>query len=296
MAFNVLRVRRSQLVERVCLDFLDMRNLPVSMVYQGWDHAVIIFADRFVFRFPKSTEYRKKLRHEINFLKRFEPRFNIKVPQYTYLSRRGDYAGYAAIPGQEFWPAQFARLTQQQKDATARSLAQFMKTLHAIPVAALRTYKFSHGLVSDYRSIKSRYLKKVRGHLSDKEQVCVAQFLKEYETEFLTGKTRLALVHTDLTPDHIFFDRKKHKLTGVIDFSDMQIDTPARDFHRLHVYGEKFVARVLHYYGRGKDPIFVKQVDLEQKLITLDRLIDVESGEPMNRIAEWRNFRKVFGL
>lgn len=48
------------------------------------------------------------------------------------------------------------------------------------------------------------------------------------------------LIHGDLSPDHILFDREKGVVTGIIDFGDMHIGDPAYDFQRKLTTGKNF--------------------------------------------------------
>lgn len=295
MEYSIFRRSRDSVARQVCRDFPRMRNLPVSEIYQGWDHAVIIFDKRFVFRFPKSAADARQMRHEIAFMARYAKSFGVPVPHYTFLPSSGAYAGYHAIKGAEFWPWRYKKLTPLQKEKVAKTLAHFLRQLHRIPVSVAARYGMRNQLRSDFWSITKRYRRFVIGKLSRQQKARVEDFIAQYRNTFLSKPLPLAIVHSDMTPDHIFLDPRAGKISGVIDFSDMQVDVPSRDFHRFHIYGKKFMERLLYHYCKN-DPIFTQHVILQQELLTLDRMADALSGEPMDLPAEWQNFRKIFHL
>ncbi|MDO8425502.1 MAG: phosphotransferase, partial [bacterium] len=53
---------------------------------------------------------------------------------------------------------------------------------------------------------------------------------------------------SDLTSDHILFDKNSKKVSGIIDFGGIEISDPAVDFSKLWEYSEKLVDKVLSGY------------------------------------------------
>ncbi len=56
------------------------------------------------------------------------------------------------------------------------------------------------------------------------------------------------LAHNDLWYKHIYHDPSTGKLTGIIDWGDIEITDPAKDFYGFWVYGESFLDEVLSHY------------------------------------------------
>jgi hypothetical protein len=66
----------------------------------------------------------------------------------------------------------------------------------------------------------------------------------------LPGDLPPALVHGDLSGEHILLDADKKLLAGVIDFTDVVITTPVLDFMYLtEAYGTDFMLSVMLFYG-----------------------------------------------
>ena len=72
---------------------------------------------------------------------------------------------------------------------------------------------------------------------------------------------QLRLIHNDLGDEHILIDPQLHTVSGVIDWGDIALGDPAKDFSGLWTYGgDEFVHQVLAMY-RGKiDPGFWDRV------------------------------------
>ncbi len=56
------------------------------------------------------------------------------------------------------------------------------------------------------------------------------------------------LAHDDLWYKHIYHDPSTGRLTGIIDWGDIEITDPAKDFYGFWVYGESFLDEVLSHY------------------------------------------------
>src|SRR5512145_904359 len=62
-----------------------------------------------------------------------------------------------------------------------------------------------------------------------------------------------SLLHCDIGPGHVLYDPQTKNLTGVIDFGDIVIGDPARDFIYIYEdFGPLFLKEVLNRYA-GKD-------------------------------------------
>jgi aminoglycoside 2''-phosphotransferase len=73
------------------------------------------------------------------------------------------------------------------------------------------------------------------------------------------------LVHGDLCPDHILFDRGAKRITGVIDFGDVRIGDPACDFQLREEYGETFWEELLAHYRLPVDESFFRRLKFYER-------------------------------
>ena len=74
-----------------------------------------------------------------------------------------------------------------------------------------------------------------------------------YDSHSLLLCKHAAVIHGDLTDDHILFDPVRRRLSGVIDFADMAIGDPAQDFSFLWSYGDGAPACAYANYDARRD-------------------------------------------
>ncbi|HYF00659.1 MAG TPA: phosphotransferase, partial [Planctomycetota bacterium] len=61
----------------------------------------------------------------------------------------------------------------------------------------------------------------------------------------------LVLLHRDVGPGHVLYDPRSGRVTGIIDFGDVALGDPARDFIFLYEdFGTALLSLVLDRYGR----------------------------------------------
>jgi aminoglycoside 2''-phosphotransferase len=134
--------------------------------------------------------------------------------------------------------------------ALASSIAGFLTDLHGWPIERTRVC----GVAEEREPERTRAL-------FDRVRDCVypllAPALRAW-TDHLFGDAladlRLwdyvpALVHGDLSADHILFDPATWTLAGIIDFGDTAVGDPLGDFVGLAPYGKAFLEAVLAAYS-----------------------------------------------
>jgi aminoglycoside 2''-phosphotransferase len=120
------------------------------------------------------------------------------------------------------------------RDKAADDLAAFLRALHSPPVEIGLTcgvVKLDATELS--RSLREATVNTIYGLLDETTQGRLDDTLRRWS---LSPNAHLppALLHCDIGPGHLLYDRQNGKLTGVIDFEDIAIGEPARDF--IYVY------------------------------------------------------------
>jgi aminoglycoside 2''-phosphotransferase len=83
-----------------------------------------------------------------------------------------------------------------------------------------------------------------------------------------------AIIHGDLSQDHILFDPETERISGVIDFSDAIISSPLLDFMYLyHAYGEEFLRLLWSYYPVNNPTQILARVGLLHQWYVALRLL-----------------------
>ncbi len=216
------------------------------------DHVMILLDNGIAFRFlndvadtglslPRERTVLSAIRREIN---------SIPVPDYTFIPSASDFAGYKAIQGTRLSPWRFSRLPRFRRAEAASRLGVFLNELHSYPVSEAR----SVGVVDGDRSLFYRSeAKKVFADRADELEPEVRDVFGSWieRSESIDHAFVPVLAHNDLWYKHIYHDPSSGKLTGIIDWGDIEITDPAKDFYGFWVYGEVFVDEVLSHYDRA---------------------------------------------
>lgn len=262
-----------------------------------------------IFRFAYNEEGSIALQRESELLPKLAPTLPLPIPIITYSGQQPEngylYVGYPRIEGEPLTYAFLNTLPPAEQDRLARDLAEFLRGLHSFNVEEARTsgvpicdYPFcrtedgilqgsaaeifsreSERLIS--HSLLERYLdrttaERVRGYVA----LVVQALLKEPRR----GDLPAALVHGDLSSEHVLFDPDTLRITGVIDFSDSIIASPLIDFVYLWgAYGPDFSDLLLNHYSVGESAQVVNRIRFLRRWHTALRLLwaldhDYEAG------------------
>jgi len=262
----------SKLLDKISAEFPHLKWTDYIYIDEGWDHEVIVLDDKIVFRFPSDTEYTKKLKYEIEVLKFIQPKLNVKIPQYNYISTDHTFAGYTIITGQQIFKPRFDNLTIAQRTSIARQLADFLSIIHSQPTdsGVLANLNKSY-LGADQANIKAS-LPKLKLKLDSQEYTIALNILSEIY-RLLQKKLPAKFIHNDIYSRHLIWNANNNAL-GLIDFSDMCLGDPAVDFAELHEYGKDFVEEVYKLYTGTKDATFLDRAWQYQRWIGVDMMTD----------------------
>jgi aminoglycoside 2''-phosphotransferase len=222
-----------------------------------------------IFRFAYNDEGSRALEREAALLPKLAPTLSLPIPNIAHFGRQADnglaFVGYPKIGGLPLARERLFALDPQHQEQCARDLAGFLSELHSFDIeAALQSgvprceYPFCrteegimHGSAAN---LYNQELERLLGYPALDEDI--RRFCARLVGELADGRTEKqlpeALVHGDLSQEHILFDPEGERITGIIDFSDVIISTPLLDFVYLYrAYGKPFVERILGSYRQG---------------------------------------------
>ena len=138
-----------------------------------------------------------------------------------------------------------------RKDA-AKQLGAFLSSLHSFPISEARSLGLEEG---DSSVWKRRVAKEIFIERADELNSEVREIFARWigRSEGTDHSFEPVLAHDDLWYKHIYHDPSTGKLTGIIDWGDIGITDPAKDFYGFWIYGESFLDEVLTHYDYG-DP------------------------------------------
>lgn len=245
----------------------------IDVLEDGWDHVIVVARNSIAYRFPRTKEQETKILVEANFLKTFSKESPLKAPQLKIAHNDPldlTYATYKFIPGEKLSPEVFSKLSPPIKARIAFDLSGFLVNLHRFPVRralALGLKQNNPKLYWQNRltKIKMQTFPKIK----EAERSWVLKLFSNFLRLLETQPPKPVVCHNDLAPEHILYDPKNQKLSGIIDFGDLSLGDSAYDFQFEFDYGQKFLENVCANYSLHRDPGF----DSRRKFYELSRSI-----------------------
>lgn len=235
---------------------------PLPHVGWGGDSDAWLVNGALVFRFPRTPEVAAQLAVESRLLPELAPSLPpslpLPVPRFTYLARAADtgaplFAGYPAIVGGPLRPETLAARGQADERAAAAlgaEVGRFLAALHAFPVARARALGVEEQREPERtRDLFERVRESVYPLLAPAQRRWTDHLVRDYLSNPRLWSFEPALVHGDLSGDHILLDVATGSIAGIIDFGDVAIYDPASDFTGLARYGDVCLAAALSAHG-----------------------------------------------
>ncbi|HKE55270.1 MAG TPA: aminoglycoside phosphotransferase family protein [Pyrinomonadaceae bacterium] len=238
--------------ERIRQLVADISIRSIRLNDEGLMNDVVIVNEELVFRFPKDEYAAKHLSDEINLLRLLQPHLTLQIPAPLYETR--NILAYRLIPGETLRRDLLRRLGEDDQQAVANQLAQFLKELHGVETTgreiaqadALMKYE---GWVNVYQRIREKVYPLLLAHLRD----WATEHFETHLGDKRNFEYELKVVDTDLPPYHIMFDRERKRINGIIDFGCAGLGDPAIDFGVIiYNYGESFLKRFYDVYPEAE--------------------------------------------
>ncbi len=200
-------------LKKIIDNFPKLKFKKSELITSGYDD-VIILDKKIVFSFPKQKlDCPEKFQKELKFLPILNKRITLPIPNFIFIPKDKTFAGYKYIDGVPFSKKILKSLTLKEKESCAKQIAEFINELHGCPVS-----------------------------VAVKNGVGFADPIK--------NNTKRVVVHQDLIDEHILFNKKTRKISGIIDFGDVQINDLVVEFDRLKTFGKEFLDLILKYYNK----------------------------------------------
>jgi aminoglycoside phosphotransferase (APT) family kinase protein len=249
--------KASQLIK---IQFPQLKPARLKVLGEGFDNSVFLVNDQFVFRFPRRQMAVELIETEVRLLPVLAPLLPIPTPNPQFRGKPDNdypwpFAGYNVISGQA--PS---KLTNEQRILSAKPLAQFLRVLHDFPVVEAEKRKIPYDTmgrvdVKKRKTMIEENMKKASemNLIDQHESELLQQFLQTVHTE-LSDNT-LVLAHGDLHFRNLLVD-DSGKISGVIDWGDTHIGSPAVDLSIIYQFlppeGRRFFFDI---YGEVNDSI-----------------------------------------
>jgi len=268
-----------------------------SYLKYAFGNDVFIVNDKNVFRFPKAKQAIDHLKHEINFLKFLKGKVKINIPNYTYISKNRDFAGYSIIKGKILTSAMFKYLNKKNKGKVVNQLIEFVNDFHRINLNDLSKYKpmKREDFIPIEKKIEHELENKLFPKLSKKEVKMIKNFYQESK-KYLQNVPSTCTIHGDLYAYNVLWNKNKSEV-GVIDFSNYFIGDPARDFEVFYDFGPQYPEIAYQKYEGPKDEDFLKRAEIYYKVHGIYTLLSSLLGAHISfDYAYSRFFKEKFNL
>jgi aminoglycoside 2''-phosphotransferase len=232
----------------------------IKALKSGWDNFVLEVNGNYIFRFPKNKDF--NLNREIKLLKYLEGKISLNIPVYNLIGVSLPYVAYQKISGQPLLENTLKKLNHKQKQVLASDIAFFFSEFHSsLPLKKYKTFDLKEGSQA-WRPIVIR--KKVLGKLKNKElSDFIASSLDKY-LEMIKDRKNLVIAYNDLHGNNMAFDRKKRKLNGIFDFSDVAVEDVHKEFCSLLSLDYQFAVNVIKKYEK----LTKRKIDISKVILT----------------------------
>lgn len=280
-------------IARIKKENPELKWQKANVITKGWDFVVVILDNKITFRFPRKQKDKLSLKREIQLLQYLNKQTRAAVPDYKYIARNKSFAGYPFVRGKELKKWRYNNLTIKQKNILAEQIALFLSSLHKTPLSIMKASSIRQ---SDPHESFKHLVKVVTKHVFPKLTRKEINLIKNYFlilNQSADDNFRPVIVHGDFGSDHVLWDANKNNI-GVIDFADLHIGDPAKDFSRLYNFGPKFVNNVYQRYQGPKDQTFLQRAHLNFKAIALRVMVGGLTGAPISYQAGYKIFKQRF--
>ncbi|HEX2188854.1 MAG TPA: aminoglycoside phosphotransferase family protein [Longimicrobiaceae bacterium] len=144
----------------------------------------------------------------------------------------------------------------------ASDLAAFLRALHSLPAEVGDRCGLERlDAASKARSLRGSCAEGLHARLDRETRDRLDAALAGWSSPAPGAAPEAVLLHRDVAPGHLLCDPATGRLTGVIDFGDVALGEPARDF--VYVYedfGPAILAEVLAAYAGERAPALLPEV------------------------------------
>ena len=230
----------------------DIEIKEVDLYHEGLVNDVLIVNRKWVIRFTKTDYGKEMMALEARLMRFLHPLVSMNLP--FPVKHEDGVLVYELLDGEDFLRHDWQQLDDAQQNEIAEKLGSFLKELNDVP---LQNSGWEMPLTL------APVTRETWLDVYDRVQEKVCPILLPHQVEWLSNLFGPALdqkdffdfapamIHGDLGPYHLLFNRDAQQLVGVIDFAMAGIGDPAADLGALiSYYGETLVSKLRPFYPR----------------------------------------------
>lgn len=259
----------------------------IELLGEGWDFWVFS-AGGVVARCLKRENYREKLVRETQLLSELAPMLPFRVPVPLALCPDGPNGLLMAVcqrvPG-----IPLRELERQPGPNFGAALGRFLQALHAFPVDRARALGLEYFDGERARELRISRCQRFRANifpmLTERSRTYTAAILEAHIGDSTQYIFEPRLAHADIDDRNVLADPETGQLTGVIDFTDMDIHSPVGDFSWAYCGGfarlgiEDQLPDLLHEGGVPAGGLYEAQLQSRREFLPVwFALHDIDHG------------------
>ena len=220
------------------------KEAGLGIVEHGWEQHVIIDQDNsYVYRYPRGKSGLAKLQDEVFIIKKLEKfSWDIEIPRLIEFN--GKRAKYKLVGGQVLDNKTLSLLSNSQIANLGAGLGRFLAKLHGCPKSIVKHKAWvQKGTLLEYYE---HHIKAAPPGNPWKDKATRAlNELKNLQADTVSSVP----VHGDLHGLNIVIDKNTKKLSGIIDFSEVEVGDRHQDFRKIFTTAERLLRPAIHEYA-----------------------------------------------
>ncbi|HHW01051.1 MAG TPA: aminoglycoside phosphotransferase family protein [Clostridiaceae bacterium] len=230
---------------------LDLSKIEFNKTDGSYSDIAIV-NNEVVFKFAKYDWSAIYLRNEADVIRFIQPFITaLPLPDVELIQQNVTKRAY--VKGSPLYRNVLLKLDYHTQDSVARQIAAFLSQLHSIPVKKAQYAKIGNSQINRTRDewlVELETMqRKILPYCTDYVKEYLRQIIQPAIDNEEFFEFRPVLIHGDLSPNHILFDKESQRINGIIGFDNAGFGDPAYDLGMLldHL-GENFIKRIHKYY------------------------------------------------
>jgi aminoglycoside 2''-phosphotransferase len=216
--------------------------------HDGQFSIVAVINDALIFRFPRSEQVAETMKREVAILAQLQGRLPLPIPNPVYFSDAPVFMGYPMLSGEPVRHDTFASANEAVVASAAYTLADFLKTLHSIPLPLTDLELPIDEQREDWAAMYAEIREKLYPFMRpDARQQVSANFERALDDPAL-WRFDPVLRHGDFGTRNILYNPQTMKINGVIDFGAAGISDPAQDVGAVWSLGDRLMKPFFNAY------------------------------------------------
>jgi aminoglycoside 2''-phosphotransferase len=265
----------------------------------GWTNLVLEADGRWIFRVPRWPGPARSLTREVRLLEILGEHLTVPVPRPALVGTLDEPNGwpflvYERLPGSPI--VNPSSLRSADRDRLARFLARLLAELDRCPPGALGELGLPAGDRSSwataYRKLERRYRRVAADRLPAPLDRDISRLFRGFFAVLEESRYRPTLIHCDLWPSHVLWNRARTGPSGVIDWEDARFGDPAFDLSALGELGPTVTRTLIARRRSPEDDSFVERLLFYRRILPLHGvLFGIETGDRSRARAHVRQLR-----